>query len=110
VAEAVAELERQPGNELQVHGSGRLIQSLMDHDLVDEYRLWISPVVLGDGQRLFTDGVAPTAMKLVDAQLTRSGAVVHVDQPAGRPEYGSVLLEGDGIVVQDSISRKATGR
>jgi dihydrofolate reductase len=90
LAGEVAALKRQPGDELQVHGSGRLIRSLMAYDLVDEYRLWIYPVVLGSGKRLFADGLVPTALRRVDTRTLSSGAVVHAYQPAGAPEYGSV--------------------
>jgi dihydrofolate reductase len=62
----------------------------MEYGLVDEYRLWIYPVVLGTGKRLFADGVLPAALKLIDTKTLGSGAVVHVHEPAGKPEYGSV--------------------
>jgi dihydrofolate reductase len=107
VAEAVAELKRHPGNELQVHGSGGLIRTLMAHDLIDEYRIWIYPVVLGNGRRLFADGVKPTALELVDTKVLRAGGVVHVYRPAGMPQFGSALLEDDGVVVQDSLTKQA---
>jgi dihydrofolate reductase len=105
LAEAVTELKHQPGGELQVHGSANLIQALMAHDLVDEYRLWIYPVVLGHGQRLFPDGVVPTALTLVDSTTTSTGTMVGVYQPAGRPECGTVALERDGDIVRDSALR-----
>jgi dihydrofolate reductase len=89
VPEAVAELKKEPGQELQIHGSGRLAQSLMSHGLIDEYRLWICPVVLGKGRRLFADGAVPAALKLVDHKLTNTGLAIHVYRPAGRPTYGS---------------------
>jgi dihydrofolate reductase len=85
----VAELKRQPGRELQVHGSGQLAQTLMRHGLIDEYRLLTYPVVLGAGRRLFTDGAAPAAMKLVHSGVTGSGVLLSVYQAAGAPEYGT---------------------
>jgi dihydrofolate reductase len=105
LAEAVTELKRQPGGELQVHGSAQLIGALTAHELVDEYRLWIYPVVLGNGQRLFPEGVLPTALTLVESTTTSSGAIVGVYRPAGRPEYGAVALERDGDIVRDSALR-----
>jgi dihydrofolate reductase len=93
VVDEVAKLKRQPGNELQVHGSGQLAQTLMEHELIDEYRLWIHPVVLGGGRRLFRDGTPPAALRLVDTRTTGTGIVVHVYQPAGKPVYGSSAAE-----------------
>lgn len=85
----ISRLKRKPGRELQVHGSGHLAQTLMAHDLIDEYRLWIYPVVLGNGKRLIPEGATPAALKLVDTKTTSSGVIVHVYQPAGKPTYGS---------------------
>jgi dihydrofolate reductase len=93
IPQQVAELKRQPGNELQVHGSGRLAQTLMAHDLIDEYRLWIYPVVLGAGQRLFPDRGPAAALTLVDTHTTSTGGVLHVYHPAGKPTYGSTALD-----------------
>jgi RibD C-terminal domain len=73
-AEAVGKLKREPG-ELQVHGSVDLVQTLMRHDLVDEYRLSFAPVVLGTGKRLFREGAVPAAMRLVDTTTTTTGLV-----------------------------------
>ena len=90
VVEEVTRLKEQPGNELQVHGSATLIRTLMQHNLIDAYRLFIHPVVLGNGKRLFTIGTTPTALKLVDTKTTSRGVVVHVYEPSGKPEYGVV--------------------
>jgi dihydrofolate reductase len=107
VAEEVAKLKRQPGSELQVHGSGTLIRTLMEHGLVDEYRLLIHPVVLGNGKRLFAGGTTPAALELIDTKTTSRGVVAHVYQPSGKPEYGSVAPEQEGDVVTDPVSRQA---
>lgn len=93
VPEEVARLKREPGRELQVHGSGNLVQTLMANDLVDEYRLWFYPVVLGSGRRIFTEGGAPTALKLIDTRTTSTGVVIHSYQPAGKVKFGSFVLD-----------------
>jgi dihydrofolate reductase len=93
LAEEVAELKSQPGRELQVHGSGTLVQSLMEHDLIDEYRLLTYPVVLGAGRRLFADGANPAALSLADHRTTSAGVGIHVYTPAGEPTFGSFALE-----------------
>ncbi|MGP4046407.1 dihydrofolate reductase family protein [Streptomyces sp. 2A115] len=85
----VAELKRQPGRELQIHGSGRLAQSLLAAGLIDELRLVIAPVVVGTGRRLFPDGGAPAGLRLVRNETTPRGLAVHVYESTGRPEYGT---------------------
>ncbi len=92
VATEVAELKRRPGRELQVHGSGGLAQTLMQHDLIDEYRLLTYPVVLGKGKRLFADGAKPAALDLIDHKTTSTGVSIDVYTPAGEPTYGSFEL------------------
>ncbi len=81
--------EEGDGRELQVHGSGNLIQTLMRHDLVDEYRLWVFPVVLGSGKRLFAEGTVPSALKLVDSKVSTTGVVIGTYEPAGEIVTGS---------------------
>jgi dihydrofolate reductase len=96
VAEQVAELKRKPGRELQVHGSGVLAQTLMQHDLIDEYRLLSYPVVLGKGRRLFAEGAKPAALRLVESKTTSTGVTVSVYESAGEPTYGSFELDSEG--------------
>jgi dihydrofolate reductase len=89
VVDVVKRLKREPGNELQVHGSGDLIQTLLEHDVIDGFRLWIFPVLLGTGKRLFASGTVPRRLELVDTLTTSTGVVLQVHEAAGRPEYGS---------------------
>ncbi|WP_264670656.1 dihydrofolate reductase family protein [Arthrobacter sp. VKM Ac-2550] len=88
----VAELKQQPGRDLQIHGSARLGQSMLAAGLIDELRLVIAPVVVGSGRRLFTDGGAPSGLKLVDHKVTPAGVAIHTYETAGLPEYG--IYEG----------------
>jgi dihydrofolate reductase len=91
-AGAVAELKRRPGGEIQVHGSGGLIQTLMEHDLVDEYRLWIAPILLGAGRRLFAGGARPAGFELAETTTATTGVVLHVYRRAGEVRYGSMAI------------------
>ncbi|HEY2949825.1 MAG TPA: dihydrofolate reductase family protein [Micromonosporaceae bacterium] len=90
VPAAVAELKRQPGRELQVHGSGGLVRTLHENDLVDEYRLLVFPVIVGEGRRLFADKGVATGLTLAESRTTGSGVAIHVYRPTGRPEFGTV--------------------
>jgi dihydrofolate reductase len=87
VGAAVGELKAKPGGELQVHGSGALIRSLLDHDLVDEMILFICPVVVGQGTRLFPDAGPDIALELADSRSTPKGVTIQVYRPNGRPRY-----------------------
>ena len=89
LATEVAKLKAQPGDELQVHGSGDLAHSLIENDLVDEYRLLYFPVHLGSGKKLFRDGATAAALRLTDTKTTGSGVVIATYEPAGPPKYGS---------------------
>jgi len=88
-ADGVAALKRTDGPELQVHGSGNLIQTLMANGLIDEYRLWVFPVVLGSGKRLFADGAIPSGLRLVDSTVSTTGVVIGTYEPAGDVVTGS---------------------
>jgi dihydrofolate reductase len=87
LAAAIGELKAKPGGELQVHGSGTLIRSLLDRDLVDEIQLIIVPVVLGQGTRLFPDAGPDIALDLVESRVDSKGVTIQVYRPAGRPQY-----------------------
>jgi dihydrofolate reductase len=89
VGEAVARLKQEDGPELQVHGSSNLIQTLLQHGLIDEFRVWIFPVVLGTGKRLFGEGAPPSTMRLVDSQVSRTGVLMTTYQPGGDLQTGS---------------------
>jgi dihydrofolate reductase len=85
----VTALKDHTDGELQMHGSGRLAQTLMAHDLVDKLHLVVFPVVLGTGMRLFPQGARPTAFQHIEARTTGAGAAIRTYELAGRPQYGS---------------------
>jgi dihydrofolate reductase len=92
-AEGVTALKKADGPELQVHGSGDLVQTLLRHGLVDEFRLWVFPLVLGAGKRLFSSGTVPAALKLVDSRVSTTGVVIGTYEPAGEVVTGSFALD-----------------
>jgi dihydrofolate reductase len=81
VAGEVARLKEGSGKEIQVIGSGALVQTLVRHDLVDAYRLMIHPLVLGTGKRLFREGTGPTRLRLVDSKPTSTGVLILTYEP-----------------------------
>ncbi len=93
----VAELKQRPGGELQVHGSAGLVQTLLQHELVDELRVLTFPVVLGSGKRLFGEGTAPANVRLTESRTTSAGTIIGVYAVEGRPSYGSFTLEDEGV-------------
>jgi dihydrofolate reductase len=102
VVAAIRALKAAEGGELQVHGSHGLVQTLMAHRLVDEYRLWFFPIVLGRGKRLFGDGTVPTGFERVDTRLTGSGVTVQTLRPTGAPQHGTIVVEdGAGVVLHE---------
>lgn len=90
VARSVADLKAQDGPELQVYGSGNLIQTLRAYGLIDRYLLWIHPVVVGFGKRLFPEGSAPGALRLVDSTVSTTGVMIGSYEPAGDVVTGTI--------------------
>lgn len=93
VEKAVAELKQRYAREVQVHGSAGLAQTLIEKDLVDEYRLLTFPVVLGAGKRFFGAGAVPRTLKLVRSSTTSTGVIISVYRSAGALKTGSFALE-----------------
>jgi dihydrofolate reductase len=89
VVKEIKNLKQQDGPELQVHGSGNLIQTLLKHDLVDEFWLKIFPVTLGAGKRLFDNGTMPASYSLVKSEVFPSGVIIADFKRAGEVKTGS---------------------
>jgi len=96
LAQAVSDIKERTAGEVQVTGSGDLIQTLMKHDLVDEYRLWVFPLLLGAGKRLFAEGTMPGGLKLVEAKTSSTGVAIHTYERAGAVRYGSFEVDQHG--------------
>jgi len=93
VEKEVFELKQRFAPEVQVHGSCGLAQTLIEKDLVDEYRLLTFPVMLGTGKRLFGNGAVPRTLKLVRSITTSTGVIMSVYRPAGSLRTGSFALD-----------------
>ena len=83
VVAEVRRLKASDGPELHIWGSSELLQTLIAADLVDEYRLWVAPVVLGEGKRLFGNGIPPRGLSLVATRSTPRGVLMNTYRPAG---------------------------
>jgi dihydrofolate reductase len=92
-ATGIAALKQTDGPELQVHGSGNLVQTLLRHEMVDELRLWVFPVVVGPGKRLFGQGTVPGGLTLVESTVSTTGVVIGTYRPAGTIEHGTFALD-----------------
>lgn len=90
VITAVQALKAKPGDELQIWGSGKLLQTLLRHSLVDRFRLMTFPLVLGSGHRLFNDGITPATMRPVDLAVTDLGTIIATYEPAGPVLHGEM--------------------
>jgi dihydrofolate reductase len=90
VVASIRALKNEPGDELQIWGSGQLLQTLLQHELVDRFRLMTFPVVLGSGRRLFNDGILPATMRPVDITVTDVGIVLGTYEPAGPVGHGQM--------------------
>lgn len=84
VAQEVAKLKQQNGKNILVIGSGDLVQTLMKHDLIDEYRLMVHPLVLGSGKRLFRDDSPKVSLRLTDTKRTGTGIMILIYEPERR--------------------------
>ena len=106
--EYVAALKREDGPEIQVHGSPGLIQTLLRHDLIDQFRLWIFPVVLGVGKRFFGEGTLPAGMKLVGSEVSKSGVTINTYERAGEISPGLMGFDEPTDAELDRRRRLAT--
>ena len=90
VVAAMQALKDEPGDELQIWGSGNLLQTLLGHELVDRFRLMTFPLVLGSGRRLFNDGIRPATMRPAGLAVTDRGTIIGTYEPAGPVRHGQM--------------------
>jgi dihydrofolate reductase len=93
VAEGVRALKQEDGPELQVHGSANLIQTLLENELIDEFRLKVFPLVLGSGKQLFDDGTVPEGLELTSPLVTPGGVIAATYRTGAGIKYGSFAPE-----------------
>lgn len=93
VVEKIKKLKNSDGAELQVHGSSNLIQTLINNDLIDEFRLWTFPLVIGNGKKLFGEGTIPSSLKLINTKVSSTGVIISAYIPDGEIKTGSFALD-----------------
>ncbi len=90
VVSEIQKLKAMDGKDLWIHGSGNLIQTLLQHNLIDRMHLWIHPLTIGSGKKLFADGTQPATWKLVDSKIGMSGIILASYEPNGELKTGTV--------------------
>ena len=105
VAAGVRALKEEDGPELQVHGSANLIQTLLEDGLIDEFRVWIFPLVLGKGKRLFDGGTAPEGLELASSQVSSTGVIMATYRSGAEIKGGSFAAEAPS---EAELARRAT--
>jgi dihydrofolate reductase len=93
VVDQITKLKRDSGPEIQVHGSSNLIQTLLKHDLIDEFHVWTFPLTVDKGKRLFGEGSIPAGFKLLDCKVSTTGVIIAAYARAGEIQPGSFALE-----------------
>jgi dihydrofolate reductase len=93
VVREIGRLKGMDGPELQVHGSGNLIQTLLKNNVIDRMYVWVFPAVIGEGKRLFGEGTNPSGLKLVDSKVSSTGVIIATYEPAGELKTGSFALD-----------------
>ncbi len=93
IIQEIKKLKTQDGPDIQVHGSSNLIQTLLKNNLADEIQVWIFPVTIGRGKRLFGDGTIPAGFKLLESRISETGVIISSYKPVGEIKTGSFALE-----------------
>lgn len=93
VVKEIGNLKEREGPEIQVHGSSNLIQTLIKEDLINEYRLWIFPVTVGKGKKLFGEGTMPSSFRLISNKNSSTGVIISTYEPGGELKTGSFALD-----------------
>ncbi len=96
IIQEIKKLKTQDGPDIQVHGSSNLIQTLLKNNLADEIQVWIFPVTVGRGKRLFGDGTIPAGFKLLESRISETGVIISSYKPVGEIKTGSFALENPG--------------
>lgn len=108
VVAGLKKLKEQDGPTLLVHGSGRLIQTLLQHNLVDKLNIWIHPITLGSGKKLFEEGAQPVNWKMTDSKVSATGVILATYEPDGDIKPGS-FVSGD-ISEKEKVRREKVAK
>jgi dihydrofolate reductase len=90
VVSEIKKLKEEDGPDLWIHGSGNLIQTLLENHLIDQMHIWIFPVTVGSGKRLFAEGTQAEGFKLTDSKISTTGVIIATYEPAGKLKTGSL--------------------